>query len=282
MTQDAILKAIEETRAEQVERYRSGVPAGVQLGPLTSMIRDKARWSREDQFPSDQVWADEVERILSFTQVRGQFEHYLGRLRGNARQRISALAELRVAFFFSRNGFRVVEWELTGANKRQGEFAIKTPSGTDVFVEVKGRSWEGELSKEERDSGRKQMPKHLHAEVRWVAPWEHIQSAVDKAYGKFRSDTPNLLIIADDLFVSLEHGTGLNVGLALYEPGHGGRFTNSLMENLGGVGIFCVKRKGVEVWYEMKLFLNPHALPAVAIPEQLAIAFNAVDNVDRW
>jgi hypothetical protein len=58
-----------------------------------------------------------------------------------------------VAFFFFRNGFRVVEWELMGANKRQGEFAIKTPSGTDVFVEVKGRSWEGELSKEERDSG---------------------------------------------------------------------------------------------------------------------------------
>jgi hypothetical protein len=67
MTQDAILKAIEETRAERVERYRSGVPAGVQLGTLTSTIRDKARWSTEDQFPSDQVWADEVERILSFT-----------------------------------------------------------------------------------------------------------------------------------------------------------------------------------------------------------------------
>jgi hypothetical protein len=67
MTQDAILKAIEETRAERVERYRSGVPAGVQLGTLTSTIRDKARWSTEDQFPSDHVWADEVERILSFT-----------------------------------------------------------------------------------------------------------------------------------------------------------------------------------------------------------------------
>ena len=76
-----------------------------------------------------------MERILSFTQVRGQFEHYLGRLRGNARQRNSALAELRVAFFFSRNGFRVVEWELMGANKRQGEFAIKTRLGK-LFVSI--------------------------------------------------------------------------------------------------------------------------------------------------
>lgn len=282
MTQDAILKAIEETRAEQVERYRSGVPAGVQLGTLTSTIRDKARWSTEDQFPSDQVWADEVERILSFTHVRGQFEHYLGRLRGNARQRISALAELRVAFFFSRNGFRVVEWEPIGANNREGEFTIRTPAGTDVFVEVKGPSWEAELSHEERACGRKQMPKYLHGEVRSVGSWIDIRSAVDKAYGKFRSDTPNLLIIADDLFVGLEHGTGLNVGLALYEPRHGGHFTNTSRENLGGVGIFYIKHNDVEVWYEMKLFLNPHALPAVAIPEQFALAFNAVDNADQW
>jgi hypothetical protein len=283
MTQDedALLTAIMETRAEQIERYRSGVPEGVQLGTLTSTIRDKADWSTEDQFPSDQVWADEVERILSFTQVQGPFEHYLGRLRGRARQRISALAELRVAFFFSRNEFRVVEWEPIGANNREGEFTIRTPAGTGVFVEVKGPSWEAELSHEERASGRKQMPKYLHAEARWVGSWIDIRSAVDKAYGKFRSDTPNLLIIADDLFVGLEYGTGLNVGLELYEPRHGGHFTNISRQNLGGVGIFCIKRNHVEVWYEMKLFLNPYALPAVAIPEQFARAFNAVDHIDQ-
>jgi hypothetical protein len=72
MTQDAILKAIMETREEEIERRRSGVPTGVRLSTLTSTIRDKAVWSAEDQFPSDQVWADEVERILSFTQVQGQ------------------------------------------------------------------------------------------------------------------------------------------------------------------------------------------------------------------
>ena len=75
---------------------------------------------------------DAILKAIEETRV----EHYLGRLRGNARQRISALAELRVAFFFSRNGFRVVEWELMGANKRQGEFAIKTRLGK-LFVSIR-------------------------------------------------------------------------------------------------------------------------------------------------
>jgi len=86
-----------QTRVERVV----GVPNDVRLGPLVSTIRDGAAWAEEDEFPSDQTWADEVERVLSFTQVQGQFPNYLGRLRGSAKQRHSALAELRIAFFYT-------------------------------------------------------------------------------------------------------------------------------------------------------------------------------------
>jgi len=47
-------------------------------------------------------------------------------------------------------------------------------------------------------------------------------------------------------------------------------------------GGFWITHNGSEILYTMKLFLNPHALPAVAIPEELARAFNAVNHVDRW
>lgn len=278
VTHEELQQAILETRARHAAERHSGVPEGVHLGPLTSTIRDGAVWSTEDQFPSDQTWADEVERVLSFAQVQGQFENYMRALRGNARQRHSALAELRVAFFFSRNHFPIVEWRPVGANGREGEFTVRTPSGQNVFVEVKSPSWEGELTDAEKTGDRKQQGKHFHAEARCIAPWERVQFAVDKSYGKFQSDTRNLLVIADDLFVSLEHGTNLQAGMALYSPNNNGCFTTTARQNLGGVSFFWIKNNLVEVWYEMKLFLNPYALSAVAIPEEFANAFHGIDH----
>jgi|SRR5215510_348704 len=150
------------------------VPNGVRLGPLVSTIRDGAAWAKEDEFPSDQTWADEVERVLSFTQMQGQFANYLGRLRGSAKQRYSALAELRTAFFLSRNSFPIVEWEPLGANSKKGEFFIRTPNSVDIFTEVKSPSWEGELSPEEITNGRKDQGKILDGEARMIAPWERV------------------------------------------------------------------------------------------------------------
>jgi len=164
---------------------RVGVPNGVRLGPLVSTIRDGAAWREEDEFPSDQTWADEVERVLSFTQMQGQFPNYLGRLRGTAKQRHSALAELRTAFFLHRSSFPIVNWAPVGANGREGEFTVGTPTGAKIFTEVKSPSWEGELSPEERINGRKQQGKNLNGEARFVAPWERVQFEIDKAYGNF-------------------------------------------------------------------------------------------------
>jgi hypothetical protein len=142
-----------------------------------------------------------------------------------------------------------------------------------VFVEVKSPGWEGELSDTERAAGRTRRPKYLHAEARAIAPWERIQFAVKKAYKKFSSDRPNLLVIADDLFVSLQHGTELHVGQALYGTLDGGCFTNSTYENIGGVGIFWVEQNDREIWYEMRLFINPYALRSTSLPTDMQLAF---------
>ncbi len=75
-----------------------------------------------------------------------------------------------------------------------------------------------------------------------------------------------------------------HVGEALYDRRGGGYFTNASRRNLGGVGVFWLKHSELKskVFYKMKIFLNPHALPAVAIPGNLARAFDAVAHVDRW
>ena len=96
----------------------------IKLGPLTRAMCDSPSWKGQDDFPSSQLWADELEKVLSFLQVHAQFECYLPVLKGKLTQRDGALAEARVAFFFHRNGFLILSWEPKGASNRFGEFEI--------------------------------------------------------------------------------------------------------------------------------------------------------------
>jgi hypothetical protein len=230
----------------------------------------------QDQFPSSQLWADEIERVLSYAHAQGKFDEYLGALRGNASQRDSAIAELRVAFYFHRNQHPVIQWKPIGADGNEGEYLIRAPGPENVFVEVKAPGWEGELSEQERKAGRAKQEKHINAEARAIAPWERIQFSIDKAYKKFLPATKNLLVVADDLFVGLQHGTDLQASMALYSKHHDGRFTDRRCERLGGVGLFWVENDGKEIWYEMRLFLNPHCLASVALPETFVQAFHGI------
>ncbi|MBI4493210.1 MAG: hypothetical protein HY690_10510 [Chloroflexi bacterium] len=84
-------------------------PEKVALGRLTQVILDQAVWRAKDEFPAHQPWADELERILAFLEAQGQFERFRSRL--YARERDGALAEARAAFYFHRNGFRILGWE---------------------------------------------------------------------------------------------------------------------------------------------------------------------------
>ncbi|HLW78363.1 MAG TPA: hypothetical protein VKU44_02090 [Terriglobia bacterium] len=81
------------------------------------------------------------------------------------------------------------------------------------------------------------------------------------------------MIIADDLFVGLQHGTDVAAEMALYEKRSQGCFTDERYANLGGVGIFWIENDGQRICYEMRLFLNPHALPSTLLPDDMRLGF---------
>lgn len=175
----------------------------VKLGPLTETICRDASWRGKDEFPSSQLWADEVERVLSFLEIQGQFGRYLPMLGGKLTQRDGALAEARVAFFFHRNGFQIVSWHPKGASNRFGEFQVQWHDTKPIFVEVKGPRWEGELNDHEKFGPRRQQPRYINGEARFVDSVGKIIDAAEKAIPKFPTSGPNLLVVvAYLLFVS--------------------------------------------------------------------------------
>ena len=144
---------------------------------------------------------------------------------------------------------------------------IKCPSGKQVFTEVKSPGWESELEEAELKAGRAKQEKYKDMEGGAVAPHAAIQFAIKKAYKKFDPASPNLLVIADDLFVQLETAPEMFAQQALYDSG--GCFTSSTYQNLGGAGIFWVDRDCDPLNYKLKLFLNDKAPSTVAIPEEM-------------
>lgn len=248
---------------------------GTTLGPLTSTVIDRACWAGEDEFPSSQLWADEIEKVLNFAEVQGQFKRYLSDLTASTSQRDSAIAELRVAFFFHRNQFDIVRWKPVGLHPKEGEFLVRGPLKVDTFVEVKSPGWEGQLSGAELKAGRPKQPKYLNGDFGSIASWERIQFAVDKAYEKFSPDKPNLLVIVDDLFIHLNTNPETYTKQALYGTHKAGCFSSSDYQNLGGVGIFWVENNSKEISYKMKLFLNPYAHIA-SLPDDLRQTFHGL------
>jgi hypothetical protein len=221
---------------------------------------------------------------LSFAKNEGQWNRYFGPIRGPNKQRNGALAELRVALYLKVNGFPVVAWSPVGAGGRQGEFVVEGSAKQRVFVEVKGPEWQSEVPEDERKAGRSRQPKYVDMECRSIPPrWEAIQFAIAKAYEKLRDNIPNLLVVADDLFVSLEHETDFEAEEALYSdcPTNPGYISDRRYEKLGGVGVFWVNRGSIwesehkrgRLNYQMRLHLNPNALSSTALPPDVHRAF---------
>ena len=243
------------------------------LGPLTTRVISAAGWaSANPHCPSFQRWADEFERVFSYADSKGQFSNYFNRLTSNSYSQFdSSLRELRVAYFLDIAGFKTTEWEPMPKSGNAGEYIVVCPSGEEVFVEVKSPGWESQLSEPEKNAGRARQGKYKDLEARSIANYKAIQFAVHKAYKKFDPTLPNLLVIADDLFVQLENSPKMFAQMALYESG--GCFNSSAFENLGGVGIFWIDQNSDELSYGMELFVNDHALPTVAIPEAMVKMF---------
>lgn len=171
-------------------------PPDVLLGPLSKRVCSAAQWENKDQFPSNQAWANDLERVMEHLYRHGQFGRFLPMLRGKLSQRDGALAEARAAFYFSGRGFDVLSWEPPGGSHSIGEFEIQWQSEDPIFVEVKGPGWRGELSSDERKY-RKANCKDINAEVRSLDTIGKVVGAVEKAkqQSKFLENRPNLLIL---------------------------------------------------------------------------------------
>lgn len=175
----------------------------ITLGHLVRTIREGATWNDAHEFPSSQPWADELERVLSFLCSQQMFSVFLPRLRGDSRQRDAALAEARVAFFFHRNGFRILAWEPHAGGSGPGDLEIQWRDADPLFIEIKGPTWQSELSEDEhRDGVRRRLPKYLDGEVRSLDTAGRIIYAIDKALPKFNPKRVNVVALASNLFVS--------------------------------------------------------------------------------
>ena len=177
-------------------------PRHLRIGPYLRTVAANAKWRTADEFPSCQEWADEVEKVLAFLDSQDQFERFLPRLSARKGERDGALAEAFVGFFFARNGFRILRWEPVVIQDRPGDLEVQWDTTAPIFVEVKGPGWESELSPSERSQGRASQPKYIDTEARWMAPAEKFRYAVTKALPKLGIERPNLIVIADDVFVS--------------------------------------------------------------------------------
>jgi hypothetical protein len=256
-------------------------PDDIQLGPLTRTISDGAKWLGEDKFPAWQEWADEVEQILQHTYVTGRFARLLPRLRDvDAKQRDSNLAEARASFFFHRNGFSILGYNPPGANGNEGDLLIQWGAGPPVFVEVKAPSWRGELFSRSADGmsslkseerqwimNRLRQPKDINLETRWINPAGNAIDVIERnALKKFHDDRPNLVVLADDFFVT-------PVGLPTLDAIATAKMSQLEYNRLGGILFFKAECYSSQIEYRIQYVDNPTALPRCHLPEAVRRGF---------
>jgi hypothetical protein len=152
-----------------------------------------------------------------------------------------------------------------------GELMLTSPGNPDLFVEIKSRGWESELTQTQKYAGLAKLLKYDVWKGGAVGNWQAVHACIssDNCYPKFLPTKPNLLIMADDLNVSL-HDTLFQVREALFGEkrflGEDGYFATNRFENIGGLGIFNFGARSRGVEYEFIVFLNPNALPATKLP----------------
>ncbi len=243
----------------------------MRLGPVARKLIDPCAW--KDGYPGPPAYVRELDALLHFANQNGYLRRFVPNLEARDRQRDKFLNELRLAYFFASLGFGIAEWDPPGANGKAGEFKLAVPGEPSVFVEVKSRGWESELSELQLKTGLAKLSKYEVWRGGAVGNWKAVHECIssDKTYPKFLPTRPNLLIIADDLRVPL-HGSLFQVEAALFGEkrlyGEDGYFTTNRFENIGCLGVFNCHSKepsrGIE--YEFIVYPNPNALPATQLP----------------
>jgi len=245
----------------------------MRLGPVARKLIDPCAW--KDGYPGPPAYVRELDALLHFANQNRYLWRFVRNLEARDRERDKCLNELRLAYFFRSLGFGITEWDPPGANGKKGEFSLAVPDEPSVFVEVKSRGWESELSELQLKARPAKLSK-LEAcrGARAVGNWKAVHGCIssDKTYPKFLPTQPNLLIIGDDLRVPL-HDTLFQVEAALFGEkrfyNEDGYFTTNRFENIGALGVFnchseAPSSRGIE--YEFIVYLNPNALPATQLP----------------
>lgn len=244
-----------------------------------------AKWKGKDAFPAGE-WEAEVEKYLAYLEMQKFLtlnlrNTYITRLNQNPKQRNKTLAEVQAAYFIEEIcGNRIIEWEPKGSPGRVLEFAFKSKCGPSVVVEVKSPGWEGEIVEAQgHESPRLKQHKYIQAEARGTAPWKAVRDSIERAYVQLPNNQPSLLVINDDIFVSLVEMPEC-IDIALFCPkaksglGEGylaedGYFLNNRYENLGGVLCMQVQKNYGIIHYQACFYRNPNALPSCKLPKSL-------------
>ena len=173
--------------------------------------------------------------------------------------------------FSANSRFGIPRWDPPGANGMIGEFLLSRTGVLDAFVEIKSRGWESELTQAQKDAGMAKLLKYDVWKGGAIGNWQAVHACISSpnCYPKFKSTGPNLLIIADDLNVSL-HDSLFQVHQALFGEqrffGEEGYFNTNRFENIGALGIFNFTSRGEGVEYEFVVVRNPMALPVTQLP----------------
>jgi len=217
-------------------------------------------------------WKKEINKWLVFIENKGELKRFIPRLtKMDNSKRDEALAEISSAYLLENElNFIVTGWEVPTKNNKNVDFVIEEKVN-EIFCEVKSPGWEGELSKKELMEGRKDQRKYIPSECRFFGHWKNIRYAIKKAYPKFLSNCKNLVIIQDDLFVSiLDFPTKTPIDIALYEEtgqynNEKGVFTNSYYENVGGILFIDINPTNSKK-YKIKFFPNENSKIPFIIP----------------
>ena len=243
----------------------------MRLGPVARKLINPERWT--GGYPGPPVYVRELDALLHFAYQNGYLGRFVPNLEARDRQRDKALNELRLAYLFKSLGFGISEWDPPGASGKRGEFMLSWPDESSVFVEIKSPGWESELSPAQRDAGLAKLSKYEVWKGGAVGNWQAVHRCIssEKTYPKFLPTQPNLLIMSNDLNVSLNDSL-FHVEAALYGERRfyveDGYFTTNRFENIGGLGVFSAfsraPSRGME--YEFTVYTNPNVLLVTRLP----------------
>jgi hypothetical protein len=243
----------------------------IQFGKFSAKMIAEGRWkgTRQEDYPSSQGWADDIEAVLQFLDVHSQLPRLWTRLTGpSTKGRDNALAEGRIGYWLSRQGFEFVDWEpnLTGF---PGEFTVHRDDVGHVFIEAKQPGWDGELSRKEREAGRHLEYRYKNGEVRSLDPDRTVLRSSLSAVRKMKLDRPNVVVVdCSRMFRSpVRISTRDDFVGVLRQPAY---------EGLGGLLLLDPCMPGEVVEYHTSFIENPSAagqpwsIPAVLAAEWTA------------